>query len=281
MLARTQTGWVVRQLESHWPGLAVEVVLISSSGDMILDRPLHEFGGKGLFTKELEIALLDGKIDVAVHSFKDVPVTMPLVDVEGRVITAVSAREDARDVLISRMARRVEDLPQGARVGTGSLRRQCQLLDKRGDLRICGLRGNIDTRIRKLCEGEYDAIVLAMAGVKRAGLWDEAMMTAIDTETMVPSAGQGALALECRTDDPGTRTVVAVMDDPATRRCVKVEREVVRALDGDCHSPIGAWARMVAGLMVIDAAVGATDGGLPVRRARGGSAAEVVRGLGR
>jgi hydroxymethylbilane synthase len=289
LLARSQTAWVVAQLEKRagapaLPGgrgnARVETILVTSSGDRIQDRPLYEFGGKGLFTKELEVALLEGRIDVAVHSFKDVPVTLPLVEQAGLCFAAVPRREDARDVLVSKIARRVEELPQKARVGTGSLRRRCQLLAARGDLRIEMIRGNVDTRLKKLREGEFDAVVLAMAGVKRAGLWEESIMSAIETEVMLPSAGQGALVLQCRKDDLATREWVQVLEDQETRACVEMERELVAALGGDCHSPIGAWAQLVEGERILQGMAGAADGELPVRRARGRSVAEVMKALG-
>lgn len=184
-------------------GLRVEMVMVATSGDRIADRPLHEFGGKGLFTKELEQALLRGEVDMAVHSFKDVPVTMPLVDVSELVIAAVPAREDVRDVLVSEKVRRLEDLPAGARVGTGSLRRQAQVLALRPDVEVVGIRGNVDTRIRRLKGGEYEAVILAYAGVKRAGLFEAGLMTPMAVEAMVPAAGQGALALQCRRGTSG------------------------------------------------------------------------------
>lgn len=268
LLAQTQTGWVVNQLKAKWPGLQVELVLISSSGDKIQDRPLHEFGGKGLFTKELEIALLEKQVDLAVHSFKDVPVTMPLVDITGLTFAAVPRREDPRDVLAAKAACSLNDLPKGAKVGTGSLRRRCQLLAKRSDLIVEGIRGNIDTRLRKLREGQYDAVILAMAGVKRAGLFDAGTMSPISPDDMLPSAGQGALALQCRADDDWTCKIAAVMDDPTTRICVEAERAVVLSLEGDCHSPIAAYATLSDDTLTLEACVGQTDGAPPVRRAK-------------
>ena len=281
LLARTQTAWVVSRLQAAWPELDIQTILIQSTGDRIQDKPLYEFGGKGLFTKELELGLLDEEIDVAVHSFKDVPVTMPLVEQAGLIFPAVPPREDVRDVLICSKARGIADLPRQAKVGTGSLRRRCQLLHLRHDLHIEMIRGNIDTRIRKLREGQYDAIVLAMAGVKRAGLWDEAIMTPIPADAMVPSAGQGALALQCRKGDPATRAILASLDHPISRECVEVERELVRRLEGDCHSPIGAWARLVDGKILLDGMLGCRDGNPPVVRASGASAEEVYRALTR
>lgn len=266
LLARTQSMLVAHQLEREHPGLRVELRIFKTSGDQIADRPLHEFGGKGLFTKELEQALLAGEVDFAVHSFKDVPVTMPLVDPSDLVIAAVPPREDPRDVLVSRTAS-IESLPPGARVGTGSLRRRCQLLALRPDLAVESVRGNIDTRLRKLRDGRYDAIVLAAAGVRRAGLFDDASMSAIDARVMLPAPGQGALALQCRRADGPTRRLLSALNHAETAACVAAERAVVAALEGDCHSPIAALATVSNGRMRLDAAVGARDGSPPVLRA--------------
>lgn len=263
LLARMQTGQVAELLKAANPGLPLRVDLITSSGDRIQDRPLHEFGGKGLFTKELEQALLDDRIDLAVHSLKDLPVTMPLVD--SRSLSFITpARDDARDLLVCRVARRVEDLPRNARVGTGSLRRRSQLLELRPDLIIEPIRGNIDTRLRKVREGQYDAIVLAYAGVKRAGLFDETDMTPIPLETLVPAAGQAALALQFRSEDPMTSLIVNTLQDPPTYTAVSAERAMVAALNGDCHSPIAAYARLDGQILSLRAAVGQRDGNPPV-----------------
>ncbi len=267
LLARTQTAQVADALKEKWPDLPIQTITITSSGDRIQDRPLHEFGGKGLFTKELEQALLDGRIDLAVHSLKDLPVTMPLVDVAGLVFIS-PVREDPRDLLVSRVARRIEDLPSGAKVGTGSLRRRCQILSARPDLRVEGVRGNIDTRLRKAREGEFDAVILAMAGIKRAGLLDEAEMSPIPIDTMIPAAGQAALALQYRKDDTQTALIAAALSDEKTMLCVSAERDVVRGLDGDCHSPIAAYATILDGQMRILAALGGPEGNPPVKRAQ-------------
>lgn len=264
LLARSQSGLVARQLEERHPGLKVELVLFRTSGDQISDRPLHEFGGKGLFTKELELALLAGSIDFAVHSFKDVPVTMPLVDQSELVIAAVPIREDPRDVLVSAQGVELFELAQGARVGTGSLRRRSQLLARRPDLKVEPIRGNIDTRLRKCNSGEYDAIILAMAGVKRAGLFDPSVMKAIDPADLLPAPGQGALALQCRQRDSATRQYLPALNDPNSAACVAAERELVRLLEGDCHSPIAALAERVGGGVILRAVVGARDGNPPL-----------------
>jgi hydroxymethylbilane synthase len=267
LLARTQSQLVATQLESRHPGRKVELVIIKTTGDVITDKPLHDAGGKGLFVKELELALLAGTIDFAVHSYKDVPVTMPLVEQGGLVIAATPLREDPRDVAIMR------DPSAGVvltgRVGTTSLRRRCQVLATAPDCTILPLRGNIDTRIRKLKDGEYDVILLAMAGLKRAGLFDPTYMTPLDPiQGMLPAPGQGALALQCRRDDAQTRQVLAALHDPATETCVNAERELVRMLEGDCHSPIAALATLEKGGLVLSALVGARDGGATIVQAR-------------
>lgn len=267
LLARTQSSLVARMIEQRNPGIRVEEVVHVTSGDVITDRPLHEAGGKGLFTKELELALLNGSIDFAVHSYKDMPVTDPLVDQSELVVASVPAREDVRDVLVSLTARHISELPTGARVGTGSLRRRSQLLALRSDLIVEPIRGNIDTRVRKLREGSFNAIVLALAGVKRAALFDAAIMTPIDESQMLPAPGQGALALQCRRDDQRTRELLAVVNDAAAAQCVLAERALVGHLCGDCLSPIAARATLANHELRLLAAVGARGGGLPVLRA--------------
>ena len=267
LLSRLQSGLVAKALEAAHPGLTVELVIVSTSGDQIQDRPLHEFGGKGLFTKELELALLRGDVDFAVHSYKDVPVTMPLVDIAELIIVAVPQREDPRDVLASTIAKSVSELPKGAKVGTGSLRRQAQLLALRPDLTILPIRGNVDTRLRKLKSGDYDAVVLAYSGLKRSNLFDASFMAPIPPEQMLPAAGQGALALQCRRDNQQARDLLAVMNHPDTATAVNMEREIVRLLDGDCHSPIAALATVNASKITLSANVAGRDGKPPLLRA--------------
>ncbi len=264
LLARAQSGMIALQLEASCPGLAVETIIIQTSGDRITDTPLHEAGGKGLFTKEIEQALLDGRIDLAVHSYKDVPVTQPLVDVSDLVICAVPEREDPRDVLASSNAATLESLPPGARVGTGSLRRGCQIAAARPDLKVVPIRGNIDTRLRKQREGEFDAVVLALAGLRRTGLFDGEHMTIVSAETILPAAAQGALALQCRRDNATALRLLARVHHPATAACVDIERELVAKLRGDCHSPIAALAVIDNGEMTFSARVGARSGLGPI-----------------
>src|SRR5687768_8132911 len=267
LLARTQSQLVASELEKRHKGLVVELVIIKTTADGIQDKPLHELGGKGLFTKELEQALLRSEIDLAVHSFKDVPVTQPLVDQEDLIIAAVPEREDPRDVLVCATARSIKDLPQGAKVGTGSQRRRAQLLAARPDLKIEPLRGNIDTRLRKLHDGNLDAIVLAAAGLRRTGLFNEAEMVMLEPDEMLPAPGQGALAIQCRRHDERTRHLLEILDDPKTEECVMLERVIVAALGGDCHSPIAALAEMTDEHVRLRAAIGARGGDPPVLRA--------------
>jgi hydroxymethylbilane synthase len=274
MLALAQSQLVMAALGAAHAGLEIELVPIVTTGDRTAG-PLVDSGGKGLFVKELELALLGGEIDLAVHSYKDVPVTMPLIDGQGRlVISAVPTREDPRDALVVGegvgSVRRIADLPKQARVGTGSVRRRCQLLAMREDLRIEPVRGNIDTRLKKLAAGEFDALILAMAGLRRVGLWDDARMTPLEADEMLPAAGQGALALQCRADDAQTQNLVRAINDADAARCVDAERLIVRLLEGDCQSPIGVLATMRRDDGIdLQLAVGRSGGNLPVRRAAG------------
>jgi hydroxymethylbilane synthase len=271
LLARTQSGIVAASLERLHPGLRVELIIFKTTGDQITSQPLHEFGGKGLFTKELEQALLDGQVDLAVHSFKDMPTTMPLVAQEELMIAAVPVREDPRDVLVSSRPTSVADLTQGAKVGTGSLRRRSQLLHARPDLHIEPIRGNIDTRLRKQREGQFDAVVLAMAGIRRTDLYDAAVMSPIDSTIVLPAPGQGALALQCRRNDEITRKLLAGLNDAETAACVEAERALVALLNGDCLSPIAALANIIDGRIWLRSAVGGRGGTLPVLVSQGDS----------
>lgn len=239
-LAVAQSRLVADSIRRVHPRLNIEVVTISSEGDRILDRPLHEFGGKGLFTRNIEQALLDDKIDIAVHSFKDLPVTEPLLDTSALVIAATPKRADPRDALVTLSGAPIQTLPAGATVGTSSLRRRLQLIHARPDLTTVDIRGNIDTRLRKLEQPGLAAILLAVAGLQRAGLWDDRRMVPLSPSVMLPAAGQGALAVQCRRDDAQLRQMLVSIDDPITAMCVTLERAVVEALGGDCHSAIGA-----------------------------------------
>lgn len=263
LLARRQSQWVADQLVRAHPSLVVELVIIKTTGDRVTDRPLTDIGGKGLFTKEIEQALIDGQIDMAVHSYKDLPVTMPLVDASKLTIAATPVREDPRDVLILRDPIRGAMLRR-ARVGTSSLRRRAQVLAFAPDSVIEPIRGNIDTRLKKLHDGEYDAIILAMAGLKRAGLFDRSFMSELEPRDMLPAAGQGALAVQCRVDDVATIDCLGAINDPTTAACVTAERHVVLLLNGDCHSPIAALATVEGGTMKLQAAVAGRDGVPPI-----------------
>jgi hydroxymethylbilane synthase len=265
LLARSQSQMIADELMRLHAGLQVELIIIKTSGDQVQDKPLADIGGKGLFTKELEQALLANEVDFAVHSFKDVPVTMPLVDQAGLMIAAVPQREVPLDAMISLKAKSIDALPQRAKVGTGSLRRRAQIVERRPDLLIENIRGNVDTRIRKLKSGEFDAVILAVAGLKRSNLFDPSFMTPL--HELVPAAAQGALAIQCRKDDARTRRFLEPLDDSASHLAVDCERAIVQALNGDCHSPIAAIATIENGELTLRAAVAGRDGVPPILRA--------------
>ena len=254
----------VRDLLATRFGLAVGLLGMTTRGDQILDRTLSKVGGKGLFVKELEVALEEGRAHLAVHSLKDVPMELP----EGFALAAVLQREDPRDAFVSNRFASVAELPHGAVVGTSSLRRVVQLKALRPDLRIEPLRGNLDTRLRKLDEGGYDAIVLAAAGLKRLGLAARIRAT-FDAQQMIPAAGQGALGIEVRSDAAALRAQLAQLVDPATWLAVHAERAVSRALGGSCSMPLAAHAVWQDGTLVLDAALGhAEDTVQPLLRTR-------------
>jgi hydroxymethylbilane synthase len=265
-LALWQAEHVAELVRRLHPDMVVELLPMSTKGDRIQDRSLAAIGGKGLFIKELETALEHRRADVAVHSMKDVPGDLP----DAFVIAAVLPRLDARDALISCRALRLEDLPQGARLGTSSLRRQAQLLAARPDLAIEALRGNVDTRLRRLDAGELDAIVLACAGLIRLGL--ESRITArLDPEVSLPAVGQGVIGIECRADDSSTRNALHALDDAATRTAVEAERAFARRLAGSCQSPIAAYARMDRDQLRLDGLVAEPDGSRLLRDSITGS----------
>jgi hydroxymethylbilane synthase len=238
MLALAQSNWVKRQLEAHYPQMQIDLTIIKTSGDRFVDTPIAAIGGKGVFTKEIEDALLRDDIDIAVHSMKDLPTEM----VAGLAIAAVPLREDARDVLVSREGRRLNNLPSGARVATGSLRRQAQLLHHRGDLSILAIRGNIDTRLGKLDEGQADALIMAAAGLIRIGR-AERITEYLPDEICVSAVAQGALGIEAR-DDGAMAALLAFLHDADTGAEVSAERMLLQRLGGGCHVPIGARARV-------------------------------------
>ncbi|MBI4400170.1 MAG: hydroxymethylbilane synthase [Nitrospirae bacterium] len=254
-LAVWQAEWVQARLQEIAPEIAVTLRRIKTSGDKILDVPLAAIGGKGLFVKEIEEALIGGEIDVAVHSMKDVPTVLP----EGLEILCVPAREDPRDVLISRKAQPLDQLQKGARIGTSSLRRQAQLLHYRPDLHIQMLRGNLDTRLKKLQAGEYDAIVLAAAGLRRMG-WINEVTEYLPTEVSLPAIGQGALGLEGRRDDQFARDLVGRLDHGPTRTAVMAERALLQRLEGGCQVPIAAHATIKESTLIMDGLIASVDG---------------------
>ncbi|HEV2489656.1 MAG TPA: hydroxymethylbilane synthase [Candidatus Acidoferrales bacterium] len=242
-----------------------EIVVIKTSGDRFQAAAVAqlsgEVGGKGIFIKEIEDALLDGRIDLAVHSMKDVPTDTP----HGLCFPAVTKREDPRDCLMSRKGESLGGLPQGARVGTSSLRRQSQLRHYRADLRVADLRGNVDTRIRKLDAGEFEAILVAKAGLDRLGLHGK-ITEVIPPDIILPAVGQGALAIESRESDTELRETLTLLDDEATRDAITAERGLLAELEGGCQVPLGAWARQENGLLRLDAAVLSADGSECIRR---------------
>jgi hydroxymethylbilane synthase len=264
-LALRQAGTVAAALEHR--GASVEVVAIRTSGDAHTGSLLAA-GGKGLFVKEIEEALLDGRVDLAVHSLKDVPASLP----DGLALAATPVRGDARDALVSDVPRALADLPAGARVGTSSLRRRAQLLARRPDLAVVELRGNVDTRLRKLAEGAVDAVVLAVAGLARLGL-APAGAVALAPEEMLPAIGQGALALEARAGDAAVHALLRTLDDPDSAAAAAAERAFLTAVGGDCRTPLAAYATVRGGWLLVRALVAESDGSRVLADALSGPAA--------
>ena len=259
-LARWQTKRVIQLLQAAHPDLECSEYVITTTGDRVLDRPLPEIGGKGLFTSELEDALLLGKVHAAVHSLKDLPVE----DTPGIAIAAIPEREAAFDVLVSANGWTISNLPEGSRVGTCSLRRTAQLLAHRPDLTILPLRGNVDTRVRKVLNGDYDAIVLAQAGLTRLGL--EAHISEVfPLDVMLPAPGQGALAVQCRANDTKTLELLASIHDPLTAAAVGAERAFLSGLGGGCSLPVAAFAQKNNGQIILTGAVISVDGKQAIR----------------
>lgn len=255
-LALTQTKWVINELKQLGAPFTFEVKEIVTKGDRVLDVTLSKVGGKGLFVKEIEHELLAGGIDMAVHSMKDMPAVLP----EGLVIGAVPRREDARDVLVSKGNRMLSDLPPGSVIGTSSLRRSAQLLAYRPDLTIKWIRGNIDTRLAKLESEEYDAIVLAAAGLARMGWGDDVISDYLPFDVCVPAVGQGALAVECREDDDELRQWLSRLNDEQTERAVRAERTFLQQMEGGCQVPIAGYAEVKEGTVRLTALVASPDG---------------------
>ena len=278
-MALYQANLVRDRLVAAHPALAapgmIELDVIRTTGDRVQNRLLAEIGGKGLFTKEIEAALIDRRVGLAVHSLKD----METVLAPDLAIACVLPRDDPRDALVSRDGATLDALPRGARIGTASLRRTAQLLRYRGDLRIAPIRGNVDTRLAKLAAGEVDALVLALSGLQRLGRMD-AVSEIIPVETMLPAVGQGALAIEARTDDAEVRDLLAPLHDAASAACVMAERAVLAALDGSCRTPIAGFAELTGERLRLRAILLSADGSAE-RRAEGAGPADEPDALGR
>jgi hydroxymethylbilane synthase len=254
-LALWQANWVKSELERLHDNVDIDIRIIATSGDIIQDVPLAKIGGKGLFVKEIEEALLANEIDLAVHSMKDVPMELPTE----LGISVITKRENPLDALISKNGEKLADLPQGATIGTSSLRRSSQLLKYRGDFKIHPLRGNVDTRLRKVEEGKYDAILLASAGLNRLG-WANRITEEISHDILLPAMGQGALGIETRLDDTKIYDLISTLNHEQTHYAVSAERSLVGRLDGGCQVPIGAYARVEKGLITLKGLVASLDG---------------------
>ncbi len=268
-LALWQANWVATQLRQHDDQLVVELVHITTSGDTQQSGPIAALGQQGVFTKEVQAALLNDQADLAVHSLKD----LPTEQVEGLTLAAVPPREEVADALVTNQASSLADLPSGARVGTGSSRRQSQLKHLRPDLDVVNIRGNVDTRLRKLDDGEYDAILLAAAGLKRLGLSDR-ITELLSPPQMLPAVGQGALGIECRESDPTVRRLLAQLDDPNTRAATTAERSMLALLHGGCSVPVGGWGRIENGQLALDGLVANLDGTQVLKASATGKLAE-------
>ena len=268
-LAMTQAEWIGDRIKHFRPDLEFHIKKISTSGDKIVDVALARIGGKGLFTKEIENELLSGDIDLAVHSMKDLPTELP----GGLTIGAVPIREDPRDALVSRDNRKFSELSERAVVGTCSLRRRAQVLAARPDLQVADLRGNLDTRLKKVREGRYDAILLACAGIRRLGRQD-IISEVLDPDTVMPAVGQGALCVEIREDNAFVRGLLAPIHHDESERAVRAERALMRELEGGCQVPVGGHARVEQGTLVLSAIVASLEGEKVVRARDAGSPEE-------
>jgi len=268
-LARWQTQSVISELSAQWPDLSCRETVITTRGDRVLDKPLPEIGGKGLFTYELELAILEGRVDAAVHSLKD----LPTVDIPGLIVDIYPQRADARDVWICPNGHSLDNLPAGSVVGTSSIRRSAQLLACRPDLEVEPIRGNVDTRIRKAVEGYYDAIILAAAGVNRLGL-DEHITHYLPYEVMLPAPGQGALGIQYRAGDAETKQLLKAIDHTPTRQAVTAERAFLGALGGGCSLPVGALASVEGNTIQLQGVIAAPDGSRVLRVSASGTDAQ-------
>ncbi|MDA8329013.1 MAG: hydroxymethylbilane synthase [Betaproteobacteria bacterium] len=274
-LAMWQAHHVAQQLRADWPGLQVEILGMTTRGDQILDVSLSKIGGKGLFVKELEAALLEGRADIAVHSMKDVPMSLP----DGFALVAIGEREDPTDALVSNLYANVASLPDGARVGTSSLRRESQLRAKFPHLNISPLRGNLQTRLRKLDEGQYEAIVLASAGLKRLDL-GERIRESLSIHTSLPAVGQGALGIECLQHRTDLFTLLAKFNHADTADCVMAERSLSLCLGGSCQVPLGGYAEISGETLTLRGLIAQPDGSLVLREQISG-ARQDAKALGR
>ncbi|MDD6120208.1 MAG: hydroxymethylbilane synthase [Selenomonadaceae bacterium] len=271
-LARWQADYVAERLREQYPGLTVEEKLMQTKGDKILDAPLAKIGGKGLFTKELEQAMLDGEIDLAVHSLKDMPTEVPA----GLELAVITKRYEPGDAFVSNTYRSLEELPQGAKIGTSSLRRKAQLLHVRPDLQIESLRGNVNTRLQKLDDGQFDAAILAVAGLKRLGLGTR--ITEVLPESIIlPAVGQGALAIETRCDDAEVKAKIAFLNDAATAKCAVAERAFLARVEGGCQVPVGVYATPAGENLHVEAVIASLDGKRLYRDSVTGPQAEAER----
>ena len=273
-LARWQTNWVAEQLRARVPNIEIIIETITTQGDRVIDTPLSQINDKGLFTREIETALIEHRIDAAVHSLKDLPTDLP----DGLTLAAICEREDVRDACVSRLDAGLDALPRGARVGTSSLRRAAQLRAHRPDLNIVNIRGNVDTRLRKSLTDEYDAIVLAVAGLVRLG-FAERITEYLSLDVMLPAPGQGALAVETRTNNTATRTLVEMLDHAPTHMATNAERAFLWALGGGCRTPIAAYAE-INGKTVNLRGLIANEGGSDVRRGEVNGNASNAESLG-
>ncbi|HEY5649211.1 MAG TPA: hydroxymethylbilane synthase [Nitrospiria bacterium] len=271
-LAVCQSGMVRDEIARDLPGTEVVLETIKTTGDKITDVPLAQVGGKGLFVKEIEEALLDGRVALAVHSMKDVPTQFPA----GLHLGAITRREDPRDAVFTRNGKGLLDLPSGSRIGTSSLRRQSQIKHHRPDFEVVSLRGNLDTRIRKLQTEGLDAVIVASAGVRRMG-WQDRITECLPPEICLPAIGQGALGLECRKDDPSVNSILSRYDHPETSCCVRAERALLKRLEGGCQVPIAAYARIENGEILLEGLVASLDGGRLIRERISGDTGESER----
>lgn len=271
LLALWQSNFIAGELHKEYPECEVTLKKIVTKGDRILDVPLAQIGGKGLFTKEIEEELLDGTVDLAVHSLKDMPTVLP----EGLCLTVITSRANVGDAFVSNKYNSFAELPQGAVLGTSSLRRRAQLLAARPDLKIVDLRGNVDTRLRKLDEGNMDAIILAAAGLQRLGHGDR-IKEIIPTSVCLPAVGQGALAIECRTDNTEVREMLAFLNDTATKQATDAERAFLGLVEGGCQVPIGVHAEVQNNEIKIEAIIASLDGSTVLRNTISGDAEKAV-----